>query len=84
MRSPANRLGHAGPPALRLNALDWALFALIVVCTLGAWAFSCSSASDLRQCMRDSAPKILSILSPACSSSRCGPVRRLAADSGRT
>jgi hypothetical protein len=49
-------------PPLRLNALDWAIYALVVVCTLGAWAFSCSSTPDRQQCMRHEAPRLLGIL----------------------
>ena len=50
-------------PPLRLNAVDWAIYAIVVACTIGAWAFSCSQgALDTQQCMRDDAPRLLGIL----------------------
>jgi hypothetical protein len=47
---------------LRLNAVDWWIYAIVVACTLGAWIISCSSKLDVQQCMRDGAPKLLGIL----------------------
>jgi len=35
-------------PPLRLNAVDWLIYAILVVCIVASWAFSCSSASDMR------------------------------------
>jgi 1,4-dihydroxy-2-naphthoate octaprenyltransferase len=44
MRGPATRLEHNnGRPPLRLNAVDWAICAIVAACVLGAWAFTCSS-----------------------------------------
>ena len=63
MRSPANLIEHNGRrPPLRLNAVDWAIYAIVVACTLGAWAFTCSSTPDVQQCMRDGAPGLLGVL----------------------
>ena len=62
MRSPANRFQHNRRPPLRLNAVDWAIYAIVVAATLGAWAYSCSSTSNLQQCMRDGAPELLGVL----------------------
>ena len=61
MRSPANRLENNGRAQLRL-AVDWAVYAIVVAATLGAWAYSCSSTPDLQQCMRDGAPALLGVL----------------------
>jgi hypothetical protein len=63
MRGPATRLEHNnGRPPLRLNAVDWAIYAIVAACVLGAWAFTCSSTPDMQQCMRDGAPGLLGIL----------------------
>jgi hypothetical protein len=62
MRSSANRLEHDGRPPLRLNAVDWAIYAIVVAATLGAWAFTCSNTPDTQQCMRDGAPRLLGVL----------------------
>ena len=54
-------------PPLRLNAVDWAIYLIIAVCTLGAWAYTCSLTSDVRQCMRAGAPEILGVLLQAAA-----------------
>ena len=63
MRSPANRFQHDGrAPPLRLNAVDRAVYAIVVAATLGAWTYSCSSTPNLQECMRDGAPGLLGVL----------------------
>ena len=47
---------------LRLNAVDWLIYAIVVVCIVAAWAFTCSSKPDIQQCMRDGAPGLLGVL----------------------
>jgi hypothetical protein len=47
---------------LRLNAVDWAIYAIVALCTVGAWAFTCTRASDVGHCMRDGAPALLGVL----------------------
>lgn len=49
-------------PPLGLNAVDWLIYAIVVVCVIGAWTFTCSSTPDMQQCMRDGAPGLLGVL----------------------
>ena len=63
MRARHHHLFHADRRStLRLNALDWAIYAIVALCTIGAWAFSCSRSPDVRQCMHDGAPALLGVL----------------------
>src|SRR3954454_9289389 len=63
MRARQHHLFHADRrSALRLNALDWAIYAIVALCTIGAWAFTCTRSPDVGQCMRDGAPALLGVL----------------------
>jgi hypothetical protein len=56
---PVDRASHR---RLRLNALDWAIYAIVALCTIGGWAFTCTKSADIGQCMRDGAPALLGVL----------------------
>ena len=49
-------------PPLRLNAVDWLIYAIVAGCTVGAWALNCSSTADMQQCMRYGAPGLLGVV----------------------
>jgi len=57
-----NRLEHNARAPLRLNAVDWLIYAIVAACALGAWAFSCSRTLKMQQCMRDGAPGLLGVV----------------------
>ena len=46
----------------RPSAVESAIYGIVALCTVGAWAFSCTKSADVGQCMRDGAPALLGVL----------------------
>ena len=53
---------HSDPrQPLRLNAVDWAIYGIVVVSIFGGRALSCSGVGRFQQCMRDGMPGIIGV-----------------------
>ena len=61
MDRPTHRLEPRRRAPLRLNALNWWIYGLVVLCAFAGRALYCSG-NDFRQCMRDGMPGIAGVL----------------------